>query len=155
MELEIKIDDDKEVEMKQMEVMKNLSDENMELKKKIEWIEKDVKEKEKEIEELKGLNQALLVKEKLINDELEDACKVFISVSLFPSNCNFKICISILIKHKKVSDLSCICFTVLPSSCYYKINNYHFIPVLKQGMREIFDPPAQKKEQKCNLKRGC
>ncbi|XP_052622480.1 factor of DNA methylation 4-like [Lactuca sativa] len=102
MELEIKIDDDKEVEMKQMEVMKNLSDENMELKKKIEWIEKDVKEKEKEIEELKGLNQALLVKEKLINDELEDACKVFIS-----------------------------------------------------GMREIFDPPAQKKEQKCNLKRGC
>ncbi|KAL5747852.1 hypothetical protein ACOSP7_024868 [Xanthoceras sorbifolium] len=63
-----------------LQVMKHMGeDEDTEVKKKIESIQKDLKEKEEEYEETEELNQALIIKERKINDELQDARKVLIS----------------------------------------------------------------------------
>ncbi|KAI3514138.1 hypothetical protein L1887_12457 [Cichorium endivia] len=84
-ELQKKIDEKQrlELEIKQMEgameVMKHMTDEDVEAKKKFESIEKDLKEKEEELENLEELNQALIIKERLSNDELQDARKELIS----------------------------------------------------------------------------
>ncbi|CAH1432463.1 unnamed protein product [Lactuca virosa] len=84
-ELQKKLDDKQrlELEIKQlkgaMEVMKHMSDEDAEAKNKLESTEKDLKEKEEELEDLEELNQALIIKERLSNDELQDARKELIS----------------------------------------------------------------------------
>lgn len=84
-ELQKKIDEKQrlELEIKQMEgameVMKHMTHEDVEAKKKFESTEKDLKEKEEELENLEELNQALIIKERLSNDELQDARKELIS----------------------------------------------------------------------------
>ncbi|KAK2643022.1 hypothetical protein Ddye_024785 [Dipteronia dyeriana] len=72
-----------ELEMERMrgalQVMKHIEEEDMEVKKKIESIQKDLKEKEEEYEGLEELSQALIIKEVKVNDELQDARKVLIN----------------------------------------------------------------------------
>ncbi|KAK0605415.1 hypothetical protein LWI29_026486 [Acer saccharum] len=72
-----------ELEMERMrgalQVMKHIEEEDMEVKKKIESIQRDLKEKEEEYEALEELSQALIVKDLKINDELQDARKVLIN----------------------------------------------------------------------------
>ncbi|TXG74083.1 hypothetical protein EZV62_002662 [Acer yangbiense] len=72
-----------ELEMERMrgalQVMKHIEEEDMEVKKKIESIQNDLKEKEEEYEEMEKLCQALIIKEVKIDDELQDARKVLIS----------------------------------------------------------------------------
>ena len=81
MELQKKLDDKQkwEQEIHQMKedigAMKNLTDENVESKKLLE-------EKTSELEDSEALIQALIVKERMSNEELQDARKVLISVSL-------------------------------------------------------------------------
>ncbi|KAI3737789.1 hypothetical protein L2E82_27801 [Cichorium intybus] len=83
-ELQRKIDEKQrlELEIKQMEgameVMKHVTHEDVDAKNKFESIEKDLKEKE-ELENLEELNQPLIIKERLSNDELQDARKELIS----------------------------------------------------------------------------
>ncbi|CAI9270274.1 unnamed protein product [Lactuca saligna] len=88
-ELQKKLDDKQqlELEIKQMEgtmeVMKHMTHEDVEAKKNFESIKEDMKEKEEELEDLEELNQSLVIKERLINDELQDARKELI---LFEGN---------------------------------------------------------------------
>lgn len=56
---------------------------DVEAKKRIESLEESLEDKDETIEHLECLNQALLVKERKSNDELQDARKEFINVSLF------------------------------------------------------------------------
>ena len=91
-ELQKKLDDNQrlELEIKQMEgameVMKHMTHEDVEAKKNFESIKEDLKEKEEELEDLEELNQSLVIKERLISDELQDARKELIFVSFFSSN---------------------------------------------------------------------
>ncbi|KAI3450386.1 hypothetical protein Pfo_007051 [Paulownia fortunei] len=65
-----------------IEVMKHLTDEegDMEDKKKLESIEEELRDKEEELDGLESLNQALIIKERKTNDELQEARKQLINV---------------------------------------------------------------------------
>lgn len=54
-----------------------------ETKKKMDAIVDELKEKEEELEDLEALTQTLVVKERKCNDELQDARKELIAVSVF------------------------------------------------------------------------
>ncbi|GMN24170.1 hypothetical protein TIFTF001_000446 [Ficus carica] len=59
-----------------LEVMKHMgADEDMKLKKEMDEIKEKLQEKEEEMEALEELNQALIVKERRSNDELQEARK--------------------------------------------------------------------------------
>ncbi|KAL9171005.1 hypothetical protein ABFS82_04G182000 [Erythranthe guttata] len=64
-----------------VEVMKHMADEgDMEEKKKLESIEEELQEKEEELDGVGSLNQALIIKERNTNDELQEARKQLIEV---------------------------------------------------------------------------
>lgn len=64
------------------EVMKHMTDEgDTEGKKKLESIEEELQDKEEELEGLGSMNQALIIKERKTNDELQEARKQLIYVS--------------------------------------------------------------------------
>ena len=58
-------------------------DEDTEMKRKMEAIQEELKDKEEELDGLEELNQALIVKERKSNDELQGARKELINVSIF------------------------------------------------------------------------
>ncbi|KAF8396789.1 hypothetical protein HHK36_018422 [Tetracentron sinense] len=63
-----------------LNVMKHMGgDEDLEVKKKMEEMSEELKDKEGELEGLEDLNQALIVKERKSNDELQDARKELIT----------------------------------------------------------------------------
>ena len=63
--------------------MKHMGDDgDLEVLKKVEGIHTMLREKEGDLEDLEALNQTLIVKERKSNDELQDARKELISVSL-------------------------------------------------------------------------
>ncbi|KAL4571056.1 hypothetical protein LXL04_017806 [Taraxacum kok-saghyz] len=84
-ELQKKIDEKQRLELQinqmkgEIEVMKHMPEEDIESKKKFDSIKEDLKEKEEELEDLKALNQALIVKERKSNDDLQDARKELIA----------------------------------------------------------------------------
>ncbi|XP_074366478.1 factor of DNA methylation 4-like [Apium graveolens] len=85
-ELQKKLDDKQrlELDIEQMrgavEVMRPISDGgDAEAKKKMESLEETLKEKEEDLEGLEDLNQALIIKERKTNDELQDARKELIN----------------------------------------------------------------------------
>lgn len=64
-----------------LEVMKHMGgDEDLKLKKEMDEIKENLKEKEEEMEALEELNQALIIKERRSNDELQEARKETIIV---------------------------------------------------------------------------
>lgn len=65
-----------------LQVMKHM-DEDMEIKKKMDEIEENLKEKIEELDGVEALNQALIVKERKTNDELQEARKELINVCTF------------------------------------------------------------------------
>ncbi|KAI3786987.1 hypothetical protein L1987_41116 [Smallanthus sonchifolius] len=83
-ELEKKLDEKQRLalQIEQMkgalEVMKHMSHEDIEAKKKVDSIQENLKEKEEELEDLEALNQTLIIKERLSNDELVEARKELI-----------------------------------------------------------------------------
>ena len=68
-----------------LEVIKHMEDDNTHTntKERVNAISVDLLEKEEELENLESLNQTLMVKERKTNDELQDARKELIKVSLF------------------------------------------------------------------------
>ncbi|XP_031287541.1 factor of DNA methylation 4-like [Pistacia vera] len=60
-------------------VMKHMAEEDLDIKKKMDAVLQDIKEKEEEQEHMEELNQALIVKERKTNDELQDARKELIN----------------------------------------------------------------------------
>ncbi|XP_065864212.1 factor of DNA methylation 4-like [Euphorbia lathyris] len=64
-----------------LEVMKHMGEEeeDMEVKKRMDQMENDLKEKEEELDDLDSLNQTLMVKERMNNDQLQDARKELIN----------------------------------------------------------------------------
>lgn len=85
-ELEKTLDDKQclELEINQMkgaiEVMKHMSESgDTDAKKKMEAIKEDLKDKEEELEGMEEMNQALIIKERKLNDELQDARKELIN----------------------------------------------------------------------------
>ncbi|XP_024990492.1 protein INVOLVED IN DE NOVO 2-like [Cynara cardunculus var. scolymus] len=62
----------------QLNVMKHMGDDDLEVLKKIEDMHKNLKEKEEELEDLESLNQTLVVQERKSNDELQEARKELI-----------------------------------------------------------------------------
>ncbi|KAA8543870.1 hypothetical protein F0562_021953 [Nyssa sinensis] len=86
-ELEKKLDAKQalELEIERMrgaiQVMKHMGEDgDMEVKRKMESIQKDLKEKEEDLDGLEALNQALIVKERKSNDELQEARKELINI---------------------------------------------------------------------------
>ena len=77
-----------ELEIQQLKgtlnVLKHMEDdEDAEVLKKVDTLQKDLRDKEQSLEELDALNQALIVKERESNDELQEARKALVDVSVF------------------------------------------------------------------------
>ena len=65
-------------------VMKHMGEEgDADNKKKMDEIEEALKDKEEDLEAMEALNQALIVKERRSNDELQQARKELINVSAY------------------------------------------------------------------------
>ncbi|XP_057474899.1 protein INVOLVED IN DE NOVO 2-like [Actinidia eriantha] len=63
-----------------IQVMKHMSEDgDMEVKRKMESIEEDLKDKQEDLEQMEELNQALVVKHRQVNDELQEARKELIN----------------------------------------------------------------------------
>lgn len=68
-----------------IEVMRHMNEEgDVEAKKKLQSIQEEIKESEEELDSLETLNQALIIKERLTNDEVQEARKELIHVSILP-----------------------------------------------------------------------
>ena len=66
-----------------LQIMKHMGeDEDLDVKKKMDTVREELKEKEEELDGLELLNQALIIKERKTNDELQDARKELISASI-------------------------------------------------------------------------
>lgn len=88
-ELQAKLDQKQALELQierlrgAMEVMRHMNVEgDLEAKKKLESIQEEIKESEEELESLETLNQTLIIKERLTNDEVQEARKELINVSI-------------------------------------------------------------------------
>ncbi|KAJ6982887.1 hypothetical protein NC653_025875 [Populus alba x Populus x berolinensis] len=65
-----------------LQIMKHMGeDEDLDVKKKMDTVREELKEKKEELDGLEQLNQALIIKERKTNDELQDARKELISAS--------------------------------------------------------------------------
>ncbi|XP_073136533.1 factor of DNA methylation 4-like [Henckelia pumila] len=84
-ELEVNLDQKQALELQieslkgTVEVMKHMTEGSEKEEKKLESIKEELREKEDELEGLDSLNQALIVKERNTNDELQDARKQLIN----------------------------------------------------------------------------
>lgn len=68
-----------------IEVMRLMNEEgDVEAKKKLQSVQEEIKESEEELDSLETLNQALIIKERLTNDEVQEARKELIHVSILP-----------------------------------------------------------------------
>ncbi|KAJ9698427.1 hypothetical protein PVL29_007490 [Vitis rotundifolia] len=88
-ELERKLDAKQALELEiermrgALQVMKHMGENgDMDMKIKMDKIQEGLKEKEEELDDLEALNQALVVKERKSNDELQEARKELISVRI-------------------------------------------------------------------------
>ena len=67
-----------------LQVMQHMKgDGDTEMKRKMETIQEELKEKEEELDDVEELNQTLIINERKSNDELQDARKELITVSIF------------------------------------------------------------------------
>ncbi|KAF5766938.1 putative XS domain-containing protein [Helianthus annuus] len=62
----------------QLNVMKHIGEDDMETLKKVDEIQKNLREREEELDDLESLNQTLVVQERKSNDELQEARKELI-----------------------------------------------------------------------------
>lgn len=69
-----------------LNVMKHMGDDDdIEVLQKMDTVIKDLREKEGELDDLESLNQTLIIRERKSNDELQDARKELINVSISSS----------------------------------------------------------------------
>ena len=64
-----------------LEVVKHMEGEGVDVKKRTEELTKELDERMKAMEHMDELNQALIIKERMTNDELQDARKELIKVT--------------------------------------------------------------------------
>jgi len=65
-----------------LQVTKHMGeDEDLDIRAKMDTVRQELKEKEEELRGLEELNQALIVQERKINDELQEALKELINLS--------------------------------------------------------------------------
>lgn len=67
----------------QLNVMKHIGENDLETLKKVDDVQKNLREREEELEYVESLNKTLVVQERKSNDELQEARKELIEVSLF------------------------------------------------------------------------
>ena len=77
-----------ELEIQQLKgslnVLKHMDDyEDAEVLKKVDTLQKDLRDKEQSLQDLDELNQALIIKERESNDELQEARQALVDVSVF------------------------------------------------------------------------
>ena len=58
-------------------------DDGAEVLKKVDSLQKDLRDKEQSLEDLDELNQALIIKERVSNDELQEARQALVNVRCF------------------------------------------------------------------------
>lgn len=66
----------------QLAVMKHIKEDDLEVLKKVEDIHKNLRDKKEEFEDLESLTRDLVVHQRKSNDELQDARKEVINVSV-------------------------------------------------------------------------
>lgn len=77
-----------ELEIQQLKVSLSMlkhieEDEDEEVLKKMNALEREVSERFQELQDMEALNQTLIMKERQMNDELQEARKILINVSVF------------------------------------------------------------------------
>jgi len=58
-------------------------DDGAEVLKKLDSLQEDLRDKEQSLEDLDELNRTLIIKERVSNDELQDARQALVNVSMF------------------------------------------------------------------------
>jgi len=79
-----------ELEIQQLKgslsVLKHMEDdEDVEILKKVDNLQKDLRDKQQSLQDIDALNQALIVKERESNDELQEARQALVDVSVLLS----------------------------------------------------------------------
>lgn len=88
MQLEKQLDEKHQLELDiqqlrgKLEVVKHMEGDGVDVKKRTEELNKDLQDRIDAMEDLEELNQALIIKERMTNDELQDAKSELISVTL-------------------------------------------------------------------------
>jgi vacuolar-type H+-ATPase subunit I/STV1 len=96
LQLERQVDEKQKLELDieqlkgKLEVVKHMEGEGVDVKKRSEELTAELNERIEEMEDLEALNQTLVVKERMTNDEIQDAKKELITVisycSIFSEN---------------------------------------------------------------------
>ena len=94
LQLERQVDEKQKLDIEQLkgklEVVKHMEGEGVDVKKHSEKLTAELNERIEEMEDLEALNQTLVVKERMTNDEIQDAKKELITVisycSIFSEN---------------------------------------------------------------------
>jgi len=70
-----------------LNVLKHMEDDDdddgAEVLKKLDSLQEDLRDKEQSLEDLDELNRTLIIKERVSNDELQDARQALVNVSMF------------------------------------------------------------------------
>jgi len=91
LQLERQVDEKQKLELDieqlkgKLEVVKHMEGEGVDVKKRSEELTAELNERIEEMEDLEALNQTLVVKERMTNDEIQDAKKELITVVSYAS----------------------------------------------------------------------
>ena len=86
LQLERQVDEKQKLELDieqlkgKLEVVKHMEGEGVDVKKRTEELTAKLNERIEEMEDLEALNQTLVIKERMTNDEIQDAKKELIAV---------------------------------------------------------------------------
>lgn len=86
LQLERQVDEKQKLELDiqqlkgKLEVVKHMAGEGVDVKKRSEELTAELNERIEEMEDLEALNQTLVIKERMTNDEIQDAKKELITV---------------------------------------------------------------------------
>jgi hypothetical protein len=69
----------------ELEVVKHMEGEGVDVKKRSEELTAELNERIEQMEDLEALNQTLVIKERMTNDEIQDAKKELITVMSYAS----------------------------------------------------------------------
>jgi chromosome segregation ATPase len=91
LQLERQVDEKQKLELDieqlkgKLEVVKHMAGEGVDVKKRSEELTAELNERIEEMEDLEALNQTLVVKHRMTNDEIQDAKKELITVTPYAS----------------------------------------------------------------------
>ena len=91
LQLERQVDEKQKLELDieqlkgKLEVVRHMEGEGVDVKKRTEELTAKLNERIEEMEDLEALNQTLVIKERMTNDEIQDAKKELITVMSYAS----------------------------------------------------------------------